>query len=100
MWTVDTNALEQWAAVRDTDIKVAEAIAYFAEDDDDMDRMWQDPTDEETRDIWARATNNGELDDAELRWGVWNLKTIADALSRDLSIAVRPNGSTMPGETL
>ena len=72
----DRQALEQWADCHNTSIEVAEAIFFVADGDDDAERVWQDPTEEEVLAIWECATNNGLTDGSDLWWGIDNLATV------------------------
>lgn len=66
-----------WAQTHETDIRIAEAIAYLAEgDSNEAERIWQDPTDAEIITIWRRATHRGRLDDQEMQWGAQTLYTM------------------------
>jgi len=68
-WTLDLDALEQWAATRNTSIEIARAIFEIADDDDQAALMWEDPA-------WFGALGRiqaraFELTDADtLHWGV------------------------------
>jgi hypothetical protein len=72
-----TDDLKHWAAVRETDETVAEAIHYVAGGDtSNAARIWCNPSDAEWLAIWERVTRNGLTDASEYRWGAG---TLADA---------------------
>jgi hypothetical protein len=71
----DTEAAAEFIARADsrcTSRQVMEAIAFFARDAQEAERLWSGDGIGEIAnlsDIWEHATGNGRLDDADLYWG-------------------------------
>lgn len=65
----DNDALTAWADARQTSIEVAEAIFQFADDDDQADKIWEDP---EYFGLFekVRAAAFRMTDESVLHWGV------------------------------
>lgn len=63
-----------------TSIQIMRAIAFFARNAAEAETIWEgDGYDiASLSDIWENATNNGQLDDAELFWGDMSLADICD----------------------
>ena len=71
---LDYEALKRWADVRNTSEEVAQAIFHFADGDDDAQRIWDNPSEDEMAKVihyaWACA---GDSDDT-LHWGSQTLR--------------------------
>lgn len=71
----ETEAAAEFVASansRGTSSEVMEAIAFFARDAQEAERLWNGDGIGEIAhlsDIWEKATGNGRLDDADLFWG-------------------------------
>jgi len=71
----ETEAAAEFIASADsrcTSRQVMEAIAFFARDTQEAERLWSGDGIGEIAnlsDIWEHATGNGRLDDADLYWG-------------------------------
>ena len=67
------------AKSRETDVRVMEAIVFFARSTEEAERVW----DGDFRgvctplDIWEHATKNGILDASEMQWGQTDLDEVA-----------------------
>lgn len=71
------NSIKTWADSRETSIEIAEAIFWIAANEDEAERIWDDPTGSEIRRvvIYVRETYP-ESEPADLQWGVDNMADI------------------------
>lgn len=68
--------IEQWSDSRKTSIEVALAIFEIASSEEEADRIWEEPDDEEQMAVWKAVTEDGMLDPSEYWWGVASLAAI------------------------
>ena len=67
---MNNDEIKTWAASRETDDVVAEAIINLARHNPHTaQNIWTNPTREEWLAIWERVTRNGLLDGDDYRWG-------------------------------
>jgi hypothetical protein len=79
---IETDAAQAFidtAASRETSPAIMTAIAFFARNEAEAVALWEGDgigVVAHLSDIWENATNNGQIDDADLMWGDRSLAQI------------------------
>lgn len=66
-----SQAKQQWGSARETSDEIVAAIFELARQDEEAaDRIWDDPSDEETKIVMEQAWRLADPEESRLHWGI------------------------------